>query len=128
MPPGTQLHNVEAIPGEGGFYAKQAGQFVEVMRRMGNNVVVKHGYLGELALDHRCMASVGRVSQVEHETVNRLIPQRTRWLGFRMHSGLWHRKDGYCGKKIRPPKPLQVITAETFKKKEQRLEQLHILE
>jgi hypothetical protein len=29
--------------------------------------------------------------------------------GYRPHTGLWHRKDGYCGRKIKPPKALKVL-------------------
>lgn len=94
---------------------------------MGDNIVVKLACNREVALDQHCMATVGRVSQTEHGTVNLLIPQRTRWKGNRMHSGLWHRKDGYCGRKVRPPKPLQIITAETFNKKTVSYQPLHIL-
>lgn len=127
IPPGTIVHNIEQIAGEGGFYSKYAGAGSEVIRRMGTNIVIKLASNKEIALDQCCMASIGRVSQTEHNTVNLLIPQRVRWKGNRMRSGLWHRKDGYCGRKIRPPKPLQIITAETFKKKEIHYQPMHLL-
>lgn len=38
-------------------------------------------------------------------------PVERRDLGFRPRSGLWQRKDGYCGRKIHPPKPIKVINA-----------------
>ena len=32
-------------------------------------------------------------------------PNRMRWMGIRPRSGLWQRKDGYRGKKIKKPPP-----------------------
>ena len=35
-----------------------------------------------------------------------------RELGIRPHSGLWHRKDGRFGRKIKPPPPVKVLLPE----------------
>lgn len=53
------------------------------------------------------MATVGRVSNVDHN--KRVIGKagRNRWLGKRPHTGLWHRKGGWAGRKIRPLPPLK---------------------
>ena len=40
------------------------------------------------------MATVGHVSNEDHNTKHIGSPNRLRWLGFRPRSGLWHRKDG----------------------------------
>lgn len=54
-----------------------------------------------------CMATVGRVSNVDHN--KRVIGKagRNRWLGKRPSSGLWHRKGGWAGRKIRPLPPMK---------------------
>ena len=109
IPPGTSVNNVERIVGEGGFYCHYAGGSATVGRRIDNMIVVKLASKKEIALDEKCMAVVGKTSNTEHVKINRLCPQRSRWLGNRPRSGLWHRKDGYCGRKPHPPKPLQFI-------------------
>lgn len=128
IPPGTLVHNVEQLEGEGGFYNRVAGGWSEVVRRMGNLIVIKHSDKREIALSERCMATIGKASMTEHATYNDLIPQRIRWKGKRQHSGLWHRKDGYCGRKVRPPKPLQIIdSAKCVERPVSILHPLHLL-
>lgn len=57
-------------------------------------------------LDERCMVVVGRVSNLAHGSTPIGSPNRLRELGKRPRSGMWHRKDGYCGRKIKPPKSI----------------------
>ena len=109
--PGTLVHNLEKYPGEGGYFARAAGTSCEIVRRMGSNVVIKAPSGSEFALNERCMAAIGKVSNPDHYTINRTCPQRSRWLGYRPRSGCHHKKDGYCGRKLRPPKPLKIIDA-----------------
>ncbi|XP_043531583.1 39S ribosomal protein L2, mitochondrial [Chiloscyllium plagiosum] len=54
-----------------------------------------------------CVATVGRVSNVDHN--KRVIGKagRNRWLGIRPSSGLWQRKGGWAGRKIRPLPPMK---------------------
>ena len=107
LPIGTKVHNVETNPGEGGAIVRAAGDFAELIRRVGKkNYLVWNKHNREFCIDQRCMVTIGRVSNPFHYLVNRLCPQRSRWLGYRPVSGAWHRKDGYCGRKIKPPKPL----------------------
>jgi large subunit ribosomal protein L2 len=112
MPPGTLIHNIEEKVGEDQYSCQFAGAHAAVGRRIGNMIVVKLPNKKEVALDERCMATVGKASNTEHHLRNLLCPQRLRWLGRRPVSGHWHRKDGYCGKKLHPPKPLQFIYSE----------------
>ena len=107
MPPGTLVHNLEKIVGEGGSEMHFYGACAEIGKRIGKMIVVKMPWKAEIALDERCMAVVGRGSNVDHGLINLLCPQRARWKGKRPSSGLWHRKDGWCGRKCHPPKPLQ---------------------
>lgn len=54
-----------------------------------------------------CMVTVGRVSNVDHN--KRVIGKagRNRWLGIRPSSGLWQRKGGWAGRKIKPLPPMK---------------------
>ncbi|PIO11984.1 hypothetical protein AB205_0083550, partial [Aquarana catesbeiana] len=54
-----------------------------------------------------CVATVGRVSNVDHN--KRIIGKagRNRWLGIRPSSGLWKRKGGWAGRKIKPLPPIK---------------------
>lgn len=52
---------------------------------------------------------LGRISNVAHSSTPIGSAQRNRWLGNRPRSGLWQRKTGKHGRKIKPPKKLQVI-------------------
>lgn len=49
----------------------------------------------------------GRVSNPTHGQQHVGSAQRRRWLGRRPASGLWQRKDGYCGRKIKPIPPMK---------------------
>ena len=107
MPPGTLVHNVERLVGEGGYYCQYAGAHATVGKRLDSRSVLVTLASGQpLALDERCMAVVGKGSNTQHRLINRLCPQRSVWKGDRPVSGLWHRKDGWCGRKLHPPKQL----------------------
>ncbi|CAG2106040.1 unnamed protein product, partial [Medioppia subpectinata] len=112
LPIGTKVHNIEKKVGEGGYYVRYAGDYAEITRRVGrkNYLHLTRNKI-DICIDQQCMVTVGRVSNPYHHTVNRLCPQRSRWLGRRPRSGAWHRKDGYCGRKIRPPKPVRDYVA-----------------
>ncbi|MEQ2184546.1 54S ribosomal protein L2 mitochondrial [Goodea atripinnis] len=53
------------------------------------------------------MVTVGRVSNIDHN--KRIIGKagRNRWLGIRPSSGLWKRKGGWAGRKIKPLPPMK---------------------
>lgn len=53
-----------------------------------------------------CCCCAGQLSNLEHGSKHVGSAQRRRWLGRRPASGLWQRKDGYCGRKIRPVPPM----------------------
>ena len=55
------------------------------------------------------MATVGRLSHAEFHDKIFGSAQMHRRFGYKMSSGLWHKKDGYCGRKIRPLPPVRVL-------------------
>lgn len=127
--PGTIVHNIEKQPGDTNDefrFCIAAGTHATIHRRLGDTVTIKLTNGREITLNERCMVTVGKVSNPNHYTVNILVPQRLRWKGIRPASGLWHRKDGYCGFKNRKPKPL-ILTELKPKKVKTEYQALHLL-
>nr|XP_012145793.1 PREDICTED: 39S ribosomal protein L2, mitochondrial [Megachile rotundata] len=110
MPLGTVVNCVEKYPGLGGFLIHAAGTCGIIKKYDGDDrVVVKMPSKREFSLHESCMATVGRLSNVKHGSTPIGSAQKNRELGNRPRSGLWHRKDGRHGRKIKPPKPVQRI-------------------
>jgi len=109
LPVGTSICCVEKYPGEGGSIAVSAGSRAMITRKVGSRTVVQLPSKQELSLKQECMATVGQVSNVEHSSIPIGSAQRLRWLGYRPRSGLWTRKDGRYGRKIRPLPPIKVL-------------------
>lgn len=104
LPAGTRVHMIEVNPGEGAKYCLAAGSSAEIVKRSPDSVTVKLPHGDQYKIERTCMAVVGEMSNVGHRDVELWCPQRKRWMGKRPRSGQWHRKDGYCGRKIRPSK------------------------
>jgi large subunit ribosomal protein L2 len=56
-----------------------------------------------------CMATVGRLSHADFYEKNYGSAQMHRRFGYKMSSGVYHKKDGYCGRKVRPLPPVRVL-------------------
>lgn len=83
IPVGTFLHNVELEPGKGGKLARSAGGFAQLMAKDGLYCQVKMPS-GEVRLIHsRCKASIGQLSNTDHENIALGKAGRNRWLGVR---------------------------------------------
>ena len=83
IPVGTLIHNIEIEPGRGGKLARSAGGFAQLMAKEGEYCQVKMPS-GEIRLIHsRCRASVGQLSNTEHENMTIGKAGRNRWLGVR---------------------------------------------
>lgn len=113
LPVGTMVHNVEIYPGENFHLVRAAGTYGTILRKFedkqGQRVVVQLPTKKEFGFMHNCMATVGRVSNVDHGKTHIGSPQKLRELGYRPRSGLWHRKTGRHGRKIRRLPPMRVI-------------------
>ncbi|ODM95547.1 39S ribosomal protein L2, mitochondrial [Orchesella cincta] len=98
----------DAYPlGKGGYFARAAGTCCKILRKIGQRVVVLNAKKREISLPQNCMAVVGRVSNVSWDTVHIGSPNNLRRMGYRPRSGLWHRKTGYHGRKLRRPPPCE---------------------
>jgi large subunit ribosomal protein L2 len=83
IPLGTEVHNVELIPGKGGQLARSAGTFVQVVAKEGSYAHLKLPS-GEVRLTRlECLATIGQVGNVDHENITSGKAGRTRWLGRR---------------------------------------------
>ncbi len=86
IPPGTEVHNIELRPGKGGQLVRAAGTAAQILGREDRYVLVKLPS-GEIRrIFGKCMATVGRVGNVDHENVSIGKAGRSRWLGRRPHT------------------------------------------
>jgi len=120
LPIGCVVCCVEFMPGRGGFFGRGAGTSCKIQRKIGQHVVVQIPSKREISISQNCMAVVGRISNLIHSSIPIGSANRLRHLGYRPRSGLWQRKSGRHGRKIRrlPPltdftKPLQVRPPKT---------------
>jgi large subunit ribosomal protein L2 len=83
IPLGTLVHNVELKPGKGGQLARSAGTYAQLMAKEGKYATLRLPS-GEMRLvPLECRATVGQVSNVDHENVSLGKAGRARWLGWR---------------------------------------------
>jgi large subunit ribosomal protein L2 len=83
IPLGTFIHNVELVKGRGGQIARSAGNSAQITAKEGDSAHVRlpSGEVRLIRLD--CMATIGQVGNVEHETETHGKAGRKRWLGIR---------------------------------------------
>ncbi len=83
IPVGMQVHSVEIRPGSGAVIARSAGSYVEVLANADGYTDLKMGS-GEIRrVPWNGFATVGQVSNIEHNLVNIGKAGRSRWLGIR---------------------------------------------
>jgi large subunit ribosomal protein L2 len=83
IPVGTLIHNIEVVPGKGGKLGRSAGNYAQLMAKEGDYAQVKMPS-GEIRLIHsRCRASIGQLSNTDHENITIGKAGRNRWLGHR---------------------------------------------
>jgi large subunit ribosomal protein L2 len=83
IPVGTFIHNIEVEPGKGGRLARSAGSYGQLMAKEGDYAQIRMPS-GEIRLVHvNCRASIGQVSNLEHENVKIGKAGRSRWMGIR---------------------------------------------
>ena len=83
IPVGTFIHNIEVLPGKGGQLARSAGSFGQLVSKDSEYCQVRMPS-GEIRLiNANCKASIGQVSNQDHENVTIGKAGRTRWMGVR---------------------------------------------
>ena len=83
MPIGVSVHNIELIPGKGGVFARSAGAYAQLSGREGKYSVLKMPS-GEIRMVlSTCYATIGVVSNLDHNLQSSGKAGRLRWLGVR---------------------------------------------
>ncbi len=83
IPVGTFIHNVELYPGKGAQLARAAGIMAQLMAKE-NGMALLRLPSGELRnVPETCMASIGQVSNIDHENVKIGKAGRKRHMGWR---------------------------------------------
>ena len=83
IPLGTVIHNIELKPGKGGAIARGAGTYAQLNARDGKYAIVKLPSGETRMILTSCLATVGAVSNGEHNLVVSGKAGRSRWLGRR---------------------------------------------
>lgn len=85
MPLGTELHNIELNPGAGGQLVRSAGSMAQLVAKEGASAQLRlpSGEVRTVSLD--CRATVGQVSNPDHENIVIGKAGRSRWLGRLSH-------------------------------------------
>jgi large subunit ribosomal protein L2 len=83
IPLGTTLHNIEMRPGKGGQMVRSAGAGAQLMAREGDYALLRLPSGEMRRVLSRCVATVGQVSNLDHENQNWGKAGRSRWLGKR---------------------------------------------
>jgi len=83
IPIGTSVHNVEMKPGKGGQMARAAGAFVQLVGKLSGKAQLKmrSGEIRTVPLE--CRATIGVVSNADHQNITYAKAGRSRWLGIR---------------------------------------------
>jgi len=83
IPIGTMVHNIELKPGKGGQIVRAAGNAAQLLAKEGDYAQVRlpSGEVRMIRLD--CRATVGQVSNIEHENISVGKAGRKRWMGIR---------------------------------------------
>lgn len=83
LPTGTYVHNVELYPGKGAQLVRSAGVMAQLMAKE-NGMALLRLPSGELRnVPDTCMATIGQVSNIDHENVSMGKAGKTRHMGFR---------------------------------------------
>lgn len=83
IPLGTMIHNIELKIGKGGQVVRSAGTSAQLMAKEGNYALIRMPS-GEIRKIHiNCRATIGEVSNLDHENLTIGKAGRARWMGIR---------------------------------------------
>jgi large subunit ribosomal protein L2 len=83
MPTGTEIHNIEMRKGRGGQIVRSAGGSAQLMVKEGEYVLLRlpSGEIRRVRSD--CMATIGKVGNLDHQNINLGKAGRKRHMGWR---------------------------------------------
>ncbi|KAH8874979.1 39S ribosomal protein L2, mitochondrial [Schistosoma japonicum] len=128
LPVGTVISQFEIKPGQGALFCRTAGSSATVVRRgkyvgsklsgelnsTSSNIELEDEYVVFVRTNGKrkiyrlmptCMSVVGQVSNQRHDQFKFRKFGEKKWRGIKQRSGLWQRKTGRFGRKIRPIGP-----------------------
>jgi len=83
IPVGTQVHNIELLPGKGGQMVRSAGNSAQLMAKEGKYATLRLPS-GEMRMvPIMCRATIGQVGNADHELINIGKAGRKRHMGIR---------------------------------------------
>ncbi len=86
IPLGTDIHNIQSLPGKEGTVVRSAGCSAQILAKEGKYAHI-HLPSGEVKLFLlECYATIGSVSNPEHNSISLGKAGRSRWLGRRPHT------------------------------------------
>ena len=86
VPFGTLVHNIEMEPGKGGVIARSAGTYAQLTAKDGKYAILRMPS-GEIRMVlQTCLATIGTVSNSDHNLQSLGKAGRKRWLGRRPHT------------------------------------------
>jgi large subunit ribosomal protein L2 len=83
IPLGTFIHNIELFPGNGGKLVRSAGCYAQLVAKNEGLCQIKLSSGEVRYIRSDCMATIGQISNVEHENIRIGKAGRKRWLGKR---------------------------------------------
>lgn len=86
VPFGTIIHNIELRPGEGAKMARSAGSYAQLMSREGKYAILRMPSGETRMILQACKATIGSVSNGDHNLEKSGKAGRSRWLGRRPHN------------------------------------------
>jgi len=86
IPPGTDIHNIELSPNSGGKIARSAGSSAQISGTDDNYCIIKLGSGEVRKIINTARATIGAVSNAEHQNIKIGKAGRNRWKGVRPQS------------------------------------------
>jgi large subunit ribosomal protein L2 len=83
IPLGSVIHNIEMKPGKGGSLARSAGSYAQLTSRDGKYAIIKLPSGESRMVLTTCRATVGSISNSDHDLEQSGKAGRSRWLGRR---------------------------------------------
>nr|AML60594.1 ribosomal protein L2 [Moramonas marocensis] len=84
IPVGTMIHNIEILPKKGGQIARSAGTYAQLIKKEDTGYCMLRLPSGEFRLFLKaCKATIGIVSNLDHQNRSLSKAGRSRWLGIR---------------------------------------------
>ncbi len=83
IPLGTNVHNIELIPGKGGQICRAAGTFGKIIAKENKYVIIRLCSKEIRLFRNDCRATIGKLSNSEIYTIKIGKAGRNRWLGIR---------------------------------------------